>query len=218
MQTELARRDVFPPLDVIAVVCHEEIRHYVQHSDQASDEGKLLRLRKECASILGNGFRQRGFGDSLTEGDFLAVLMSSLQFRVYDDVLPTLAALKKLGVRLGVVSNWDCGLPEVLHRIGLSEFFDSITVSATCGFAKPAREIFEIALSSLAVSADRVVHVGDKWDLDVEGPRSAGVCSVFLRRDDRSVPTEHQLAPAIRSLTELTEMLSGARASISRAS
>ena len=42
---------------------------------------------------------------------------------VFPDVRPALEALTRDGVRLGVVSNWDSRLPEVLEMLNLADFF-----------------------------------------------------------------------------------------------
>src|SRR4051812_23585720 len=54
-------------------------------------------------------------------------------WEVYPEVPKTLAELKRQGLRLGVVSNWDHRLPELLSRLRLARFFGSITYSARAG-------------------------------------------------------------------------------------
>ena len=58
-------------------------------------------------------------------------------WRVFDDVVPVLAALREAGARLAIVSNWDSGLPALLDRLGLASWFDAIVVSHLEGMEKP---------------------------------------------------------------------------------
>src|SRR5262245_61373079 len=58
-------------------------------------------------------------------------------WQVYADVEPALAELKRRGLKLGVISNFDSRLYDVLNACGLERFFDSIHVSTIVGAAKP---------------------------------------------------------------------------------
>src|SRR5580704_16288460 len=54
----------------------------------------------------------------------------------YPDVAPALEKLKDAGLRLGVISNFDARLYRLLDGLGLSHFFDSVTISSEAGYAK----------------------------------------------------------------------------------
>ena len=53
-------------------------------------------------------------------------------WRVYDDVEPALAELKRRGLKLGVISNFDSRLYDVLRACRLDHFFDSIFHLDSC--------------------------------------------------------------------------------------
>jgi putative hydrolase of the HAD superfamily len=107
-------------------------------------------------------------------------------------------------MRLVVVSNWDCSLPDVLERIGLAPLLDGVVASAAAGARKPAAAIFERALALARVESARALHVGDSIDDDVEGARGAGIEAVLLRRDGTPGPPD---VTTIASLTELERLL-----------
>lgn len=94
----------------------------------------------------------------------------------------TLAALRAQGLRLGVVSNWDTRLPEVLDRLGLAPFFDALVYSSAVGAEKPDRRIFEAALRDLGVLSCEALHVGDGRLEDVEGAQAVGMQALHLTR------------------------------------
>jgi putative hydrolase of the HAD superfamily len=54
---------------------------------------------------------------------------STESWRVYEDVIPALEALRQRGARLVVVSNWDSRLPEVLKALSLDSWFEAVVVS-----------------------------------------------------------------------------------------
>jgi putative hydrolase of the HAD superfamily len=43
------------------------------------------------------------------------------------------------------------------------------------GHAKPARSIFDYALTRFNCGAERAVHIGDRWETDVVGAMRAGI-------------------------------------------
>jgi putative hydrolase of the HAD superfamily len=85
-------------------------------------------------------------------------------------------------MRLVVVSNWDCSLPEVLERVDLLALVDDVVVSAVVGAAKPDAAIFGAALAAAGCEAAAAVHVGDSHELDVEGARGAGIRALLIDR------------------------------------
>jgi FMN phosphatase YigB (HAD superfamily) len=93
-----------------------------------------------------------------------------------------LDVLRDSGFRMGVISNFVWGGPELIHSLELARHFDSLTISARVGFQKPHLGIFEHALSSLRVAPDRALHVGDSYRADIFGARRAGMSAVMIER------------------------------------
>lgn len=91
-----------------------------------------------------------------------------------------LADLRRQGLKLAVISNWDQRLPLLLERLELAELFDTIAVSAIVGVEKPHPRIFETALAALGVAAARALHVGDSRRDDLEGARGVGMQALLL--------------------------------------
>jgi putative hydrolase of the HAD superfamily len=108
--------------------------------------------------------------------------MGSLRFEAFEDAAPALTQLRSHGLRLVVVSNWDCSLPEVLDRVGLLPLLDAVVTSAEVGAAKPAPAVFDAGLDAAGCDAAEAVHVGDSAENDVEGARAAGIRALLLSR------------------------------------
>ena len=121
-------------------------------------------------------------------------------WRVYDDVLPALEALKQQNVRLAVISNWDNRLRRLLERLDLSHQFEVLSISAELGCQKPDPRIFEQTASRLGLPAACVLHVGDSEREDYEGALDAGFQARWLRRSSSSRSTLE-----IKSLAELAQ-------------
>ena len=101
-----------------------------------------------------------------------------------------LEALRKRGLRLGLVSN-AFDPPWILHRdlerMGLAERLDFAVFSSEVGRRKPDPTIFETALEALGVEAGDAMFVGDRLYEDVRGAGELGMTTVqalWFRADD----------------------------------
>ena len=115
-------------------------------------------------------------------------------WRVFDDVVPVLSALRRDGARLAIVSNWDSGLPALLDKLGLAPWFGAIVVSHLEGMEKPRPELFLRAVARLGGEPAEALHVGDVPELDEAGARAAGIASVIVDRRARLAGTRTTLA------------------------
>lgn len=116
--------------------------------------------------------------------------------RLYKDVVPTLDALRAIGLKIGVCSNLAApyGLPVRLLLPDLNCY----ALSYEVGAIKPRPEIYRYCLDQLGVDAGSALFIGDTPDADVDGPKSIGMSALLLDRDDRfGNPT------ALKSLTDL---------------
>jgi putative hydrolase of the HAD superfamily len=169
-----------------------EVAYYLEHQLEGSDPASLADLRRRAADVLADAA-------GVDRGPALAALMKALRFRAFDDAAPALAQLRKRGLRLVVVSNWDCSLRDVLAELGLRGVVDAVVTSAEVGAPKPDRRIFEAALAAAGCAAAECVHVGDSPAADVAGARAAGIRALLLARAGGG---------DLRSLSELPALLS----------
>ncbi len=122
---------------------------------------------------------------------------------VFDDVVPTLEALRARGRRLAVVSNFDTRLEDLLADVGLKEYFDAIHISTRIGAEKPNPAIFHAALTEHGLVPEQALHVGDRVEADIDGALAAGIRKVALI--DRQERSNH--ASRISRLDELLGMI-----------
>jgi putative hydrolase of the HAD superfamily len=128
---------------------------------------------------------------------------------VYPDVSASLDVLKDAGIRMGVISNFVWGGPELIHALELARHFDALTVSARVGFQKPHRGIFEHALAALKVAPERAWHIGDSYKADVEGARRMGITPVLIDRHggDPARVREERADPDLAVVSDLYDLL-----------
>jgi REG-2-like HAD superfamily hydrolase len=124
-------------------------------------------------------------------------------WKLYPDVLPTLAKLRERGYTLGVISDWENALvSKVLLPLGVGRYIDFIVVSSVQREAKPGSGLYREALARAGVAPHQAVHVGDNYITDVLGARSAGIEGILLDREGK----RREMAldcPRIESLEEL---------------
>jgi putative hydrolase of the HAD superfamily len=174
-----------------------EVDYYVVHHLEGSDPSGLEDLRARSAAVLA----EVAGTDPATALD---ALMASLTFEPWEDAAPALAALRELGLRLVVVSNWDCSLPAVLAEIGLEPLLDAVVTSAAVGAAKPDARIFQAALEQAGCAPGQALHVGDSVENDLMGAIGAGLRGMLLDRSGAGG------IATIASLAELPALLSWA--------
>jgi len=124
---------------------------------------------------------------------------------VFEDVTTTLAALRSRGYRLGLISNFDARLYDVLEGLRLRTYFDSIHLSTEVGAAKPEAEIFTFALQENGFTAAQAMHIGDRWQEDVQGARAAGLHAVWLNRN--AAPISDPTVSQVTTLHQILELL-----------
>lgn len=82
--------------------------------------------------------------------------------------------------RLGVISNADGKINEVLRRSGIEDCFESITDSGIVGREKPHPAIFQAAVESLGVAAADSLYLGDVYSVDYLGATAFGMRSMLF--------------------------------------
>lgn len=98
-----------------------------------------------------------------------------------DFILDKLKRIHKL--KIGIISNFDERIYEILKNLNLITYFDFICIPSNCdGFAKPSEKIFLNALfKSGCKNSQELLHIGDNIDLDYLPAISLNFESVLLK-------------------------------------
>ncbi|YAF98031.1 MAG: HAD-IA family hydrolase [Nodularia sp. CChRGM 3473] len=102
---------------------------------------------------------------------------------VYPDVLSSLGNWRRQGIELGVLSNFDSRIYSVLQSLGLSSYFNSVTISTQVCAAKPDPKIFAIALEKHNCPPEKAWHIGDSIVEDYQGAKAAGLRGIWINRE-----------------------------------
>jgi putative hydrolase of the HAD superfamily len=144
-----------------------------------------------------------GYDDELVEGAMAVFQSIRNDVDVFPEVRPTLNALGE-NYCVIAVTNGNANL----DTIGLRDLFDDVISAASAGAAKPAREIFEMAVNAGGAKPHETLHVGDHPEVDVVGANEAGLKSVWVNRNGDEWPG-HLQSPdgVVENVGELLSLL-----------
>lgn len=142
--------------------------------------------------------------DDRLRGRLFAEFQRLENWRLYPDAIPVLHDLRARGHVLGVVSNWEEWLEELLLALDVHTRFDFIVASGPFGRAKPHPSIFRRALELAGVGPAEAVHVGDAPREDVGGARAVGIRPILIDRHGRYPDLDVE---RIRTLSELLDLV-----------
>lgn len=107
---------------------------------------------------------------------------------------------------LSIITN---GFEDIQHlklQAGnITSYFDHIITSQKAGHKKPAREIFDFALTASRISAHAAVMIGDNLATDIAGAKNAAIDTIFYNPDQ--VAHQEEVNHEIHSLKELCTLL-----------
>jgi putative hydrolase of the HAD superfamily len=169
----------------------EQMEHAFRESWAALKRPGLTVSRKEWWREL--VFRALGQENEACFQELFELFARPDAWRVFPDVESTLREARNRDLHVGVISNWDERLRPLLEGIGLTHWFDSMTISCEVGVEKPDAAIFQAALRTAGLNASEALHVGDAFDADVKAAESMGMRAVLLQRDSSRQPSHNTI-------------------------
>ena len=161
---------------------------------------------KWWTSLVEDCFKEAGYdGPSSTQiANHLYIhFASSKGWEVMPGTLNALDSLKRKGLNLGIISNFDNRLEKILHELSLAHYFDFMLDSATFGEAKPNRAIFDFALQQAKTEPSEALHVGDNVTNDYHGALNVGMDALLLLHEYKEIPDSVNADHVIRDLSEI---------------
>jgi putative hydrolase of the HAD superfamily len=151
---------------------------YWEGVNQSQRTGSLSEILAEESRVLGL--------------DVAAVVISEAAQRHLDawtphirhhaDAVASLKELRRLGIKIGLLSNthWPESFHEhFLERDGLIDLIDVRAYTSNMQHSKPHPEAFQHVLSRLGVAPERAVMVGDRPIDDIRGGQRAGMRAIW---------------------------------------
>ena len=197
------RRGVDVSADAVRVVQERLAPHLVELGEATGVEQPSLSpegSRTFWSYLYRRFLAELRVADESLVGELYETFSHISSWKLYDDALPALSALAERGYRLGLISNFERWLEELLVELEVGDVFDFTVISGVEGTEKPDPAIYKIALERAGVDAGRAVHVGDSPTFDVAPASSLGIATVLVDRVERY---PHAEGLKVRSLEEV---------------
>lgn len=162
------------PFRKLVRLLHEAGRQR-QRDDGVRAMSNVLDLR-QAASL---------FGGMVSEENLCALeaeLHDEIQsISLFDDAIPTMAALKDRGIKVALCSNLAAPYgPPVLTLLTVQPDFCAWSYEASA--VKPQPEIYQYLCDGVGCQADEILMIGDTIEADMVGPRKFGIHGYHLNR------------------------------------
>ena len=104
-------------------------------------------------------------------------------YPVFPEVPEVLTELKKRGYKLAIVSNATSGrlIRKAAAGRDLTQYFETIIVSADIGYRKPHPKIYQLVLEQLNAKPEETVMVGDLLEIDIAGAQQLGIKTILTK-------------------------------------
>jgi HAD superfamily hydrolase (TIGR01662 family) len=99
---------------------------------------------------------------------------------LYPDARPCLAALRGMGLWVGIAGNQTSRAGQILRGLDLPA--DMIGTSDDWGASKPDPAFFRSVAQAAPCQPGEIVYVGDRIDNDLKPAKAAGMRTAFIRR------------------------------------
>jgi 2-haloacid dehalogenase len=169
----------------VSIDAGELIRAYDGHEHALEEERPHRSFREVAAEALRRAMAELGLA---YEARFSAVLTSSISaMPPFPEVVPALAALKRQGFRLCIISNTDDDI--IAGNVAqLGGHIDRVVTAQQAEAYKPSRRIFAHAHAALGVTKDQVVHICASPHLDLVAARDIGFRCIWIDRGSGRKP------------------------------
>jgi putative hydrolase of the HAD superfamily len=188
-------------------------RSVFQRFSEAARDNELWTTSRERSERFWKSVYERMLDELGLAGDvplrdtLYATFTDPRNYALFDDVGEAIDALEAVGLALGIVSNFEAWLEDLLGALGVRERFPVRAISGIEGVEKPDPAIFLRAIDRLGADPADVVYVGDNPEFDVAPAAAVGMTPILIDRRGR-FPDEDCVR--IGDLRELAGAIAGA--------
>ena len=122
----------------------------------------------------------------------------------------TISSLKKMGLKLGIVSNTcvnGCFLEKHLKELGILDFFTVRVYSYEFAFRKPDIKIFKVAADRIGEKLENILYVGDRINMDIKPALKGGMHAVLKAAYTNAGKKVPKRAWKINQISELPALI-----------
>lgn len=138
--------------------------------------------------VMADLFRTKGITENVDALGIQAAQLfriSSIEYiKLYPHVLEALAALRKKGYRLWLLSNAQAIFTAYeLRHLGLEEAFDGIYLSSDYRCRKPDIRFFRALMGDRKLDPANCLFIGNDRNTDIAGAKNAGMATLYMHTE-----------------------------------
>jgi putative hydrolase of the HAD superfamily len=154
-------------------------------------------------------------GDDLRAATHTRLWAMKKDTELRPEAVPTLTALRRAGLRTGVVSDCTHELPLLIRRLPVAPLLDAQVFSVEVGACKPDPAIYQEACRRLGVRPDECLFVGDGGSRELTGADAVGMTAVRLAAHDLAghltfASDQDWTGPTVTSLLDVPRLVARA--------
>lgn len=144
--------------------------------------GKAVEI--DLSTVWQTLYREKGSEPTAAQIEDTAVFFRALsleQISLYPGAEELLKRLKEDGRRIWLLSNAQriFTVPE-LHMLGLTKYFDGISLSSDVGAKKPSPTFYQALFDRFQLEKEESVMIGNDSDADIRGAYEFGIDSMYV--------------------------------------
>lgn len=166
-------------------------RKYSDEVFHKTEKGEMT-LREMHIYRISKAFEE--FGYNITPECALAFQIDYERYQNEIFIIPemkeTLKFLNDREIKIGIITNGpNEHQKKKINVLGLEQWIskENITISGEVGFAKPGREIFQIAKEKMKIQENNIYYVGDSFENDVVGALNVGWTPIWINKRKREI-------------------------------
>lgn len=160
----------------------EELEEDVEMYGEFSEEFWLHYLKRKMWSV---GLTEKQTTDLAEKVQVEFNELYQPQTLVGEDVKATLKDLRRLGYKMGLLSNRSNSVDEEIKELGFDVYLDFYFTSGDLQIWKPDPRIFEHALFLAESTPETTAYIGDNYYTDIIGAKNAGIYPILY--DPRNI-------------------------------
>ncbi len=147
---------------------------------------KLVETRFGCTDIAATRILHSAYWDGYFR-----------EMKLDPGLVETAGRLRAAGVRIAWVTNFTTERQMLkIRKLHVEKIAEFLITSEEAGADKPAENIFRLALSTLGVSPQEAVAIGDDFEADIRPARAMGMKTIWLKRDQKIAQLPDDVAVA----------------------
>jgi FMN hydrolase / 5-amino-6-(5-phospho-D-ribitylamino)uracil phosphatase len=162
---------------------------------QREDPHRKVDLLKARRDTLCFAFSACGQPEAMALEALAVFVKARQEVTLFDDALPFLKAATAAGLPVIALSN---GFADV-HSMPIAAYFTSSVSAHLVGIAKPDKRIFDLTAQAVDLQNHEILHIGDDFELDIEGALAAGMQAYHVRRPESDLTVLTQLLQQLHS-------------------